>query len=50
MATKKKAAKKSAKKNAGVAKLKKITSKAKTIRKKGEKWTTAVKRAAKLVK
>lgn len=56
MATKKKSpAKKSpAKKkaNAGTAKLKKIVAKAKTLYKKGSggmKWTTAVKRASKLV-
>lgn len=38
------------KSNAGTAKLKKIVTRAKSIRKKGEKWTNAVKRAAKELK
>ena len=33
----------------GAAKLKKIVAKAKKIRKRGEKWTNAIKRAAKKV-
>jgi hypothetical protein len=45
MATKKKASKRK-----GNAIVGKIARKAKAIRKPGEKWTTAIKRAAKMVK